>query len=122
MKLQDAVSTVVESRVAHEIESVLNVLATKLGTGAEHLWEVLCRQALVEFQASLAWFGIFVMILIFSLWGSLHTDDDLEAFLIGATVVSGIITVVALFACLVTLPGALNPEYFALKEVLNALP
>ena len=117
---------------------LLETLATKLGTTAEHLWGVLVRQAPISGAVDLA----LCIILALAVWRLIafvkrkttpsedssgrsrpaewHGEEG-PAWLVAAimtTVLSGLI--------IATIPGIVsafaNPEYWALKQLLSMVP
>jgi hypothetical protein len=111
--------------VNQETVKLIEQLAAKLGTTADHLWAVLVRQAGIEVWVSVVTIVILgafsaLWISTFSKWDD-WIDDGMGAVVMAGTIVS----VVFLFivGCEITeLPTLLlNPEYWALKEVLDVL-
>lgn len=110
-----------------QITKLLEQLAAKLGTTAEHLWGVLIRQARIEAVTD----SLFVILtLVGGYWyyrwiKSYIKRNPYEDAEIAGLIILGIPMVVSTiisFICLFLIPSELfNPEYWALKEVLNAL-
>lgn len=109
----------------------LNVLAAKLGTTAEYLWGVLVRQAPITGALDLAVMAAWLVALIFSArfvhkntaGDEPRWDDEAARFFAWGGVWLG-----ALFVALIggiIIPSAvsaiLNPEYWALKQLLGAI-
>lgn len=110
---------------AENVDQILGVLAERFGTTASHLWDVLIRQAYIEAASGVAWF---VFALVVTFWVIRHRDDEWASDdMMGpsiAMIFVGVSTLVFLItgagAFISGVEAALNPEYFALKEVLSA--
>ncbi len=118
---------------------MLEALAEKLGTTLEHLWEVLIRQALVEgaYALVLAVFGmaalgglIYACVLGVRAGRRLAEKEDDTFYLHGSQAVGGVLLL--LFGAMVldifvlrnihtALICFINPEYWAIREVLRLL-
>lgn len=107
-----------------EVLERFDVLAAKLGTTAEYLWEVMVRQAsviaieIVLFAVAVFLASAGLYILVRHRWEKLDMDDSPEPVLYWALAailaVSDFVAVLGLFM----LPTLLmNPEYWALKKV-----
>ena len=110
---------------------VIQSLADKLGTTAEHLWGVLVRQApitatieigYIPVMLVLAWVGVKMLV------KGKERFDEGDNEVIGMTlsiagfIICGVaaITLIAAFCCLSTnIAGFLNPEYWALKQIIK---
>ncbi len=111
---------------------MINDLAAKLGTTAEHLWAVLIRQAPISASTD-------ILLLIASgvaLWFALriisrgmkgleesynNEGTNMAILLFGgvACIVSCILAVNLLLSLGMILAGFFNPEYWALKQIIN---
>ena len=115
------------------LTQLLSMLAAKLGTTVEYLWTVLIKQAAISGVQNLIW-GIICIVPII-LWvyyfryflknkEEIKRKYDDELHIIGLSV-SLIVSLVflALFAeCINTaITAFINPEYWALKEILSQL-
>lgn len=106
---------------------LIEQLAAKLGTTADHLWGVLLRQAPIEAVVDLFYVG-FVVVLFF-VARSFHRwacadERRYDDWVIGSSIAWGAWCIFALIVMIVIseLPTLfLNPEYWALKEVLHAV-
>ena len=110
-------------------DELIRELAAKLGTTAEHLWGVLVRQAPVDGAMWIA-SSVFIAILWLAWWKYCHWvakqewgDDYDRGILHGSAI--GLPGVVLLVATIVHLSGAnmaaaafINPEYWALMQVM----
>lgn len=105
-----------------EVLQRVDVLAAKLGVAGEHVWAVLVRQAHLEVLFNLAVAvacGYALRKLI--LFVRAHTnDDDLPVAVLGALGIA-IVGMFFLAALGYALTAALNPEYWALQQILEAL-
>jgi len=114
---------------------LLEQLAQKLGTTAEYLWGVLIKQAFVSAVTDLIYF-IIVLIAGFGLF-KLHKFlaksnengdciyEDWEEVSIPPMILFAIIWAILFIACFFSIGniinGFLNPEYWALSEILDTL-
>ncbi|KKK97140.1 hypothetical protein LCGC14_2655720 [marine sediment metagenome] len=126
-----------KEEIQQQVIDALQILADKLGTTAEFLWEVLLRQAMVEgvfnVFVSLLWTLIVVATLIGyrKIWVALPkafpNDSDgvlLLRILLGAASALLVIlgTAGGIFGSIrIALTCFVNPEYWALQEVLKRL-
>lgn len=113
---------------------LIEQLATKLGTTSEYLWGVLLKQAQVQVISDIV-FIVIVSILIIILWkvylyaarnGAYSEATTEMTFVYGFPTILAAIALfcmsVAALHDLFQLPTLiLNPEYWALKEILNAI-
>jgi hypothetical protein len=114
-----------------ELLARLDLLAAKMGVAAEHLWEVLTRQGIIEGIEAIIWLPIALLVMRFSAKtftqavydaNKASYDEDgrhiAKAILCAAgLVVSGIITICAAAG----IKYLFNPEYYALKQILDML-
>lgn len=114
-----------------QIAEILSSIATGLGTTTEMLWGALLRQAPVDAAASLIQIVVILVLSITVL--RLLKKTDFTKFYdtcpeIPACVAYGLVWLLIIFSSIAfisdisnILAGFFNPEYWALKEVLNAL-
>lgn len=127
--------------VSQHALDLLDTLAQKLGTTAEHLWVVLCRQAPVSAGAEL-----FMILLMAALAATMINramaynkklatlrressykgivDDQALALglLVGASIITTLATLVTCAVCCTDIAaGFFNPEYWALDKVLTTI-
>jgi len=114
-----------------QLIGLIDKLAVKLGIAVEILWTALIKQAYVSNTVDLVAFFILAAI---SIWGfkfirnktkdggEWHDDGDASGI---SWLLWGLYTIViALIICLNlsgTVSGIINPEYWALKEILGAV-
>jgi FtsH-binding integral membrane protein len=109
------------------VARLLEQLASKLGTTVEYLWAVMVRQAKIEAVADVVYLTICVVVLVVGIkklinWGKENDDYDfgvpgpITVFSIIGLLIVGVVSL-ALMSELITLIG--NPEYWALKQILN---
>ena len=120
-----------------KLTALLEQLAIKLGTTAQHLWRVLIIQAKVSAACNMA-FIVFVYIFaavllnyhvkfIKKIPGNRHeynTYEDNEAvgvIMIIAIIVWAILFITHFFSWASMINGFFNPEYWALQEVLSVI-
>lgn len=109
-------------------EKLIRELADKLGTTAEHLWEILIRQAPISALTDTIVFGLSIAILPFACWLLLKfmekLDEEFHYFiaviLTGTASVACLIVIIGYIMTLsVTIAGFANPEYWALKQIIK---
>lgn len=114
-----------------QTEQLIRELADKLGTTTEHLWGVLVKQAplsaTVEIMYALAACALLATCVKMVSWAGkriIEGEDeerDVMAMVWGITIgiFSIILVATAVANAATTLSGFLNPEYWALKQLLN---
>lgn len=124
-------------KVIENVTEYIDVMAAKLGVAAEHVYEVLVRQQFIDGITYLVMFSLFLLLTIFLGFATVRffklgeeTDDrDKQELFAFITVCFGIATLILLFIagfCLLfNVPGAvkqlINPEYYAIKEILDTI-
>lgn len=123
--------------INEKYEQLLEVLATKLGTTVEHLWDVLIKQATISGLTDL----VICSILVLAAWwvvvfvkqkttpreglNKLLIPADWHGDEVPAWGVAMLIVMIVSIIVLFTLPGIVyaftNPEYWALKQLLGML-
>ncbi len=105
--------------IVEKVSSVLAKIAEQVGVGVDHFWPMLVRQQLIE-----AWTPIVALVLlvvpaaVFIRRAVRETHGDYTFIFAMAT---GVLTLIAAGAVLFeSIPRFLNPEYYALKEILQA--
>ena len=108
-----------------EILKRIDAMAAKLGVTAGQMWGVLVKQARIEAIEDICW-GLFWLMLAAICariaWKGYKSDEDLgDAVMICGSVV-GIIFMLVAMGYIAGTPGMLlNPQYWALKELLKAV-
>lgn len=108
---------------------LLETIATKLGTTAEHLWGVLVRQAPISGATDL----VLCIILAVAAWKLIEliksktADPESEwRFDPMPAVFFAIVAIILSVLALLHIPGIVsafaNPEYWALKQLLSMVP
>lgn len=104
--------------VPQTIEKTLSVLSEKFGTTIQHLWAVLVRQAVIE--------GIFNLVVVIVLlgtipfmvrWAKWLIKEEADSQWIGWCIVA-LIQFIFLACSAYAALSLLNPEYYALKQIL----
>lgn len=114
-----------------EILKRIDLLAAKLGVTADHIWAVLVKQARVEAAEwiiwSLFWFILSGACAYMSRWlyklektGNRSHEVE-EAYFLFAAVPSGIAFVIAAGCLANILTLFVNPEYWALKQIMEMM-
>lgn len=103
------------------VADVLNVLADKLGSTGEYLWQTMVQGAFVSGIALLA-YSLFGMAVMVGAWAIIRSgvkkDSDDRVFGGGLLMALGLV-LVGLFTYQAAM-GIGAPEYVALREVLSA--
>ena len=120
-----------EKEAVDKIDQLLRDLAEQLGTTSEYLWGVLVRQAPIEAIFQLLWMGGSLAGLLFCVIKATHLmkseefkNDEAAPVVSLALCLMGMIvlTLTALSSFdSIMIGGFLNPEYYALREILEAL-
>ncbi len=113
-----------------ELVPLLEKLAEKLGTTTEYLWKVLIKQAPINSLIDLLQYLI-IIVGCFIWWKYAKfthkkvNDENWDDITYAGPAITGVILailVIAMFFCLhTTIVGFLNPEYWALKYILNRI-
>ena len=110
---------------------LLEALAAKLGTTAEYLWGVLIKQASIDATTHLIIISVLaIMVMLYVKWlVNKLKDEDFDwddhfgtqaiAIMMGAISFVGVLVMVKLIPGIVT--GYMNPEYWALQKILEAI-
>jgi hypothetical protein len=116
-----------------ETLDLLHQLAAKLGTTADHLWAILVRQAFVSGCTDLL-FYMFTLAIVCATakktkrWTAAMKEADEEPvalFYAGTISASWVLSLVFIIVSVVsiqdTVAAFVNPEYWALKQILSAV-
>lgn len=106
-------------------EKLIEELAAKLGTTVEHLWAVLIRQAPISAVVGLTVDAVFIWLVVLG-WKKLSKvdfdswDSDMGKGMLyaGLSLATAIVVACVLCELPVLVAGLLNPEYWALKQVM----
>jgi hypothetical protein len=113
-----------------EIAPLLEKLAKQLGTTVEYLWGVLVRQAMISacidiLQYIMLGVATYFFVILTKKFYKISEDANWDEFWIVLPALIGIalliIWVVAFFAIQNTITGFINPEYWALRKVLEII-
>src|ERR1017187_7037314 len=110
--------------ISEELLKRLDVLAQKMGTTIDHLWQVLVRQAYIEAYLAIFWIIISAVIITVScryILKSVEMDeeDPISAGRVTISITLGVLAVILFIVacCNVFSIGYLfNPEYYALGQ------
>lgn len=120
------------SSLGHQLVEALKPVAEKLGVAAEHMYVVMVRQSLVDSLANIVGWGIFCFFLLFIGYRVrkeanneksklLPNDSDKEGAWITSWFVTTIGIIILSIAVGTNLSGILNPEYGAIKTLLDSV-
>ena len=120
--------------VTQTIEVLLRNLASQLGTTTEYLWEVLVKQAPIDATINLIQcLSVFPFLFLFYKWykwisnnkEKLYNNNELETLHYVGLYLVGLLLTICTVGSIITLPtvlsGYLNPEYWALNQLLEVL-
>lgn len=113
---------------------LLEQLANKLGTTSEYLWGILIKQAPIDSTITLVQFALIAIygIILYRLHikFSKETEDEnsiyendgvIQGIMVIGFIIFAILTICAFFGIPSVFNGYVNPEYWALREVLNSI-
>lgn len=114
---------------------LLEQLANKLGTTSEYLWDILIKQGPIDSTITLIQFALIIIygIILYRLHikfsketeseNSAYSND--EGYIILPMVFGFIVFIVFVIGAFFEIPsvfcGYFNPEYWALREILNSI-
>lgn len=113
--------------------ALLGKLAAKLGTTSEYLWGVLLKQAPIQAWIMAAEYALTIIVIAaiwkcrkpIGEWLKNAADGDAEPVVVIGGIVFVVVAIIWLIACVFCFPemvtGFLNPEYWALKEILSSV-
>lgn len=121
-----------------ETTQLIQQLADKLGTTSEYLWGTLIRQAKIDSIVTLFQFlliGIFGYVIFrihkslsikkdydgYSETGYQHYQETASIFMIISVCLFVMLLIASFFSIPDLVSGFLNPEYWALKEILKSI-
>jgi hypothetical protein len=120
-----------------QLSALLEKLAAKLGTTTEYLWGILIKQAHISATMSLLCLAISIVggIILFKLHKTFliykkdgnyernkyETDEALPAIMGGFAVIWLMFTIYVICTLPNIFNGYFNPEYWALKEILDSI-
>jgi hypothetical protein len=108
---------------------LLEQLAEKLGTTIDKVWGILVAQAKIDAYQDFIWSLVFTVITLFlarmawNCWRlGTRKDEDEPKFISGILVIVGLITGSFIVGFLLNgISSLLNPEYWALNQILSKL-
>ena len=109
-----------------DVGSLIDKLAEKLSIPAAHLWSVLVRQAYVTLWQDVLFVVVFAVLAAFGalLWHKSNTFADADARFGSRMLViigSALLLILSLACISEIITVALNPEYYALQQVLDVI-
>jgi small-conductance mechanosensitive channel len=122
----------VKEKVFEKVTQYIDALAAKLGVAAEHVYGVLVRQQVAEGIVDIVVGTLVLAVLIFALM-VLIKKVELPR-IVDEFDLLGYVFVAAILLLIIGLPGSyavseisdgikhvINPEYYAIREILNAI-
>ena len=110
------------------LNNALAVLAEKLGTSVDHIWEILVRQARISATVDLIQYAAVAICAM--LWWRYKASASAEDWSYAGPkavgiAASGAVMLVLIVICFIcfgnTISALLNPEYWALQKILGAI-
>ena len=124
----------ITNTVTQTVEVLLRDLASQLGTTTEYLWEVLVKQAPIDATINLIQcLSVFPFLFLFYKWykwisnnkEKLYNNNELETLHYVGLYLVGLLLTICTVGSIIALPtvlsGYLNPEYWALNQLLEVL-
>ncbi|MCG7383366.1 hypothetical protein [Paenibacillus sp. ACRRY] len=117
-----------------ELTKYIDQMAAKLGVAASHVYEVVIRQTVISGIVNTV-VQVLIMIAIYvafrkgwrysrDRWDDWYSDDN-EFYAVLIWILGGVVCGGIFIACAVTTPDAImsifNPEYYAIKTILEAV-
>ncbi len=107
-------------------QKMIEELAAKLGTTTEHLWGVLVRQAPISAVVGLACDAVILGLVVLG-WVKLsrikfeNWNQDFGRGLLyaGLVIATALVVIGVVFELQMEIAGLVNPEYWALKQLLK---
>lgn len=108
------------STLGHELVTALEPVAAKLGVAAEHMYGILVRQSLVDGISSIvAW--LIVAVSVSYIGYRIRTGDSRDDSQIVGWGLQGFAMIVLAITLGANLPSILNPEYGAIKTLIDSV-
>lgn len=104
-----------------KLQDQLAELAQKLGTTGEHLWQVCVRQAPISSTIYFFWMALTVALVIGFAWKAKRSKEWWIVVWGCASLLMVITGLIELSDLNQALAGYFNPEYAALKDILDAI-
>lgn len=112
--------------------SLLQELASQIGTTVDFIWPILVRQAYIEGIVGIILYiflavGIFVYvkIMIVKVWHNIDTsdwyEDEKKAGIIILGVMLAVLFIIAILTFSFTISSLVNPEYHAIRTILDSV-
>jgi uncharacterized membrane protein required for colicin V production len=121
-----------KNEIVQKIDGYLHALAKSLGVASEYVMKTLTHQMFIEGLVYSIFTMLFIVVGGFVLYKLIKTamkywddlyDKDMEAPVIIGLVILSIVYIVITIVGIIDLPEevmkAMNPEYYALKEILK---
>lgn len=116
----------IDIKTIEQVKELLIPLANKLGEAAQWGWIVIMRQVYVDAIISTVWCFILSLILVFfiifiiKIYKNENIDEDISIPVIGIGIPISLIIIFFMCCNLSTaISHFINPEYYAIKEILN---
>lgn len=108
--------------MSEETTKLIKELADKFGTTAEHLWEVLVKQAPITSAIHLTIFGVVLIAALISIPMAIYKtrkDDEISLWVLPAAVFTMSSIILSCELLPIALAGFFNPEFWALKQFIK---
>jgi TRAP-type C4-dicarboxylate transport system permease small subunit len=122
----------VKEKVFEKVTQYIDALAAKLGVAAEHVYGVLVRQQVADGVVGLSIFAFLLVLLVISIYLAIkfisksENGEDVEGFIAGAfgfaaIIIGAIVLIQVIFFVPSDIKQLINPEYYAIREILDAI-
>lgn len=113
-------------KLVGKVSEYIDAIAAKLGVAAEHVYDVLLRQQVVDGVTTLVSYAVALPLIALSIRFLYKKSDkyDLNIFGILAIVMSvvfGLFLICGFVDCSDAVKKLANPEYYAIKEIIKAV-
>lgn len=110
--------------IGKNIQGILEQLAAKIGTTVEQVWPWIVRQQSIEAWTYIIVFSSALLLcLVFFVIGFWNLEKGKDDVFEGITAVSMfcclVVAFVSIFVFIANVPKLMNPEYYALKELIG---
>jgi hypothetical protein len=113
------------NQIPETLNKALDVLGQRFGATGAHLWAVVVRQQIIGSIVSLVGWGGFFATAAYLCWRAadrpwVRECHDPEVIKFWVHVGASVLALVAITIIGINIQGLLNPEYYALKDLVTA--
>lgn len=104
-----------------KIAELIDQLAKSLGVAADHVWQVLVYQQYIDGIKQMIIYGVIFCVALVGFLKCLRLVREEEEFWIIGCVLFGLAVVMTFCEFVSSIGLLINPEYYAIQEILDAL-